>query len=538
MEEEKNKLKIISPEEALENFINWFDKNKKFAFILTLLAGIITHITIITGTIMSQDGLWNSIQYFKPGVWKTTLGRWGIALVERLNNFIAIPSISTVTSIFIMAITSVILVDLFEFKSKISIVFTSLILVVTPTLTVTLLYVYTSVAYCFNFLVSVLVIWFLYKFKYKKIGFVLSSICFMFSLSIYQSYIGISIGLCVMISILDLLRNCKTIKQVFYDILKTIGAVFCGGILYYILTMIILNVLNLQLAEYKANEVSILGIIIGLKNTILQAYKDFIIFFFGDSIVHNSNFRRELIYVLFFIMFTISIIIGIVSIKEENKKIKIGKAILILVFIVVLPICLNIIDIIIVQNNMYALTAVQMTLIIPFAFAIFELIKDVSIIKWIASISCIVIMGTYYLADNTSYAAVQLTYNQAYSTTMRIMDRIENTPGYKAEYPILFGGIIGDYNYPRSSSLYRYTVGSIVTNPVFHISYSGATGTWVNFIKIFYGLDIIPCDEHVYYRIVTSEEYKQMKKFPDESSVKIINGVVVVKLTESPELPF
>lgn len=215
MEEEKKKLKVITPEEALEKFMNWFDKRKQLAFILTLLAGIITHITIITGTIMSQDGLWNSMQYFKPGVWETTLGRWGIALVERLNNFIAIPSISTISSIIIMAITAVILVDLFDFKSKISVVFTSLILVVTPTLTVTLLYIYTSVAYCFNFLVSTLVIWFLYKFKYKKVGFILSSICFMFSLSIYQSYIGISIGLCAMMSILDLLRNSKTIKQVF-----------------------------------------------------------------------------------------------------------------------------------------------------------------------------------------------------------------------------------------------------------------------------------------------------------------------------------
>lgn len=538
MEEENKKIKIITPEEALEKFMNWFDKGKQLAFIITLLAGIITHITIISGTIMSQDGLWNSIQYFKPGVWETTLGRWGIAIVERLTNFIAIPSISTIASIFVMAITAVVLVDLFDLKSKISIIITSLILVVTPTLTVTLLYVYTSVAYCFNFLISALVIWFLYKFKYKKVGFVLSSLCFMFSLSIYQSYIGISIGLCAMMSILDLLRNSKTIKQIFLDILKTILAVLCGGILYYIATMVILNVFNLELANYRANQVSILGILMGMKDALVQVYIDFIVFFFGDSIVHNSNFRRELIYGLFFAMFAISTITSIISIQEENKKIKIAKCLLTVIFIMILPICLNVIDIIIVQNSMYALTAVQMILMIPFAFAVFEIVKKLSVVKWIAIISSVAIIGTYYLADNTSYAAIQLTYNQAYSTTMRIMDRIENTPGYREDYPILFGGIIGDYNYPRRSSLYRYTVGSVVTNPAFHGSYSGSIGTWINFIKIFYGLDVTPCNEHIYYRIVTGEEFKQMKRFPDESSIKIIDGVVVVKLTESPELPF
>lgn len=302
--------------------------------------------------------------------------------------------------------------------------------------------------------------------------------------------------------------------------------------------MVILNVFNLELAEYKANQVSILGIFIGLKDALIQVYVDFVVFFFGDSIVHNSNFRRELIYGLFFIMFAISTIINILSINEENKKLKIGKSILILTFIIVLPICLNVIDIIIVENSMYALTSVQMILMIPFAFAIFELLNKLSIIKWFAIISCVAIIGTYYLADNTSYAAIKLTYNQAYSTTMRIMDRIENTPGYREDYPILFGGIIGDYNYPRRSSLYRYTVGSVVTNPAFHGSYSGAIGTWLNFIKIFYGLDVTPCNEHVYYRIVKSEEYNHMKRFPDESSVKIIDGVVVVKLTENPEVPF
>ncbi len=537
--ETKMKIKIKTPEEALSEFSEWFDSKKKLAFLVALIAGLITHITMITETIMSQDGLWNSMDYFRPGDWEATLGRWGIALVERLNNFIAIPSISTVSCILLMAISAVILVDLFDLKTNISVIFTSLILVVTPTLTVTLLYIYTSVAYCANLLISILVVWFIYKFKHKKLGIILSTICFMLSLSIYQSYIGVSIGLCAMMTMLDLIRNEKKLKEIFFNILKTVVAVLIGGILYYILTMIILNVSNLQISSYKGAEtVSIISSILSLKTTCIQTYKDFFEFFLGDSIVYNTNFRREICNAVFLIIFGVFSIASALGIKEEDKKQKILKVALVIVITLLLPVCLNIIDILIVGNIMYELTTTQMILIVPLAFALLENIDKLVILKWIMIFSYAISIATYYLSDNTSYAALELTYNQAYSTTIRIMDRIETTNGYDKNYPILFGGIIGDYNYPRTSSLYRYIASPLLRNPAFHGSYAGSIGTWVKFIRVFCGIDVNACTSEAYYKIVNSEEYKQMKIFPDETSIKIIDGIIVVKLTEKPDLPF
>ena len=73
--EKKKMKKIYTPEEVLNNFLVWFDFKKKLAFIITFVIGFITHIPMITDYIMSQDGLWNSIQYFRPGDWEITLGR-------------------------------------------------------------------------------------------------------------------------------------------------------------------------------------------------------------------------------------------------------------------------------------------------------------------------------------------------------------------------------------------------------------------------------------------------------------------------------
>lgn len=538
-EKSGKKIKVISPEIALEKFLTWFDLNKRIALITAIVVGIITHITMMTETIMSQDGIWNSMQYSRAGDWVIALGRWGIELAGRLNNFVAIPSITTMLCLFLMAVSTVFIVDIFNFKSKYSALFTGMIMVVSPCLTATMLYVYTSVAYCVNMLLAILAIWFIYKFKYKKIGIVISALCFMFSLSIYQSYMGVTVGLCIMLSIIELLKDNSKIKDVFINIGKTVLAVLSGGILYYILTMLILNLTGIDMATYKgAESFGTKEIFASLGTNILNTYKNFVEFFFKDVIVYNTNYRRDIWYILFFMGFIVTFIVKLAKLKVESKKEKIFKIVLASLMVLLMPIGLNIINIIAVGTEIYALTATQMILVIPFVLAIVESLEILNSIKWIILISCMCICGTYYLSDSASYSALKLTYNQAYSSTMRVFDRIETTPGYEKDMPLLLAGIIGNNNYPRTMNLYGYTIGELANNTVFHGTYGGQIGTWINYMRVFFGLDIQMCDPDTYYRIVTGEDYKDMEMFPAEDSIRIIDGVVVVKLSEEPPLPY
>ena len=538
-EKSGKKIKVISPEIALEKFLTWFDLNKRIAFITAIVVGIITHITMMTETIMSQDGIWNSMQYSRAGDWVIALGRWGIELAGRLNNFVAIPSITTMLCLFLMAVSTVFIVDIFNFKSKYSALFTGMIMVVSPCLTATMLYVYTSVAYCVNMLLAILAIWFIYKFKYKKIGIVISALCFMFSLSIYQSYMGVTVGLCIMLSIIELLKDNSKIKDVFINIGKTVLAVLSGGILYYILTMLILNLTGIDMATYKgAESFGTKEIFASLGTNILNTYKNFVEFFFKDVIVYNTNYRRDIWYILFFMGFIVTFIVKLAKLKVESKKEKIFKIVLASLMVLLMPIGLNIINIIAVGTEIYALTATQMILVIPFVLALVESLEILNSIKWIILISCMCICGTYYLSDSASYSALKLTYNQAYSSTMRVFDRIETTPGYEKDMPLLLAGIIGNNNYPRTMNLYGYTIGELANNTVFHGTYGGQIGTWINYMRVFFGLDIQMCDPDTYYRIVTGEDYKDMEMFPAEDSIRIIDGVVVVKLSEEPPLPY
>ncbi len=538
MEKEKKK-EILSPDESFEKILKWFDSKKRLAFFTVIILGLITHLTMITETIMSQDGLWNSMKYSRAGDWELTLGRWGIVFVEILNNFIKLPTIATISCILTMAVTAIFLVEVFDLKSKMSIIITSSILVLTPTFTATVLYIYTSFAYCSNLLLAILAIWFLYKYKNQKLGFIFSSLCIMFSFSIYQSYIGVTIGLCLMLGIINLVKNSSNIKKVLLDTLKTAGAVITGGILYYIVTMILLKFSGFEFATYKnANSVGILDIFWNLKNSIVQAYKDFGIFFMGDSVIYNRNYKRDILYLIFFLLFAIMLFIKVLNLQEE-KKTKIYKIMLIGFAMAMLPLALNIVDVLAPKTKIYILTASQMILMIPFALAIMESIEKKYILKYSVLLCTVIIMGTYYLATHTSYAALKITYNQAYATTVRIIDRIENTPGYNKDMKILFGGIVGNNNFPRTSNLYGFTIGEIANNVVFHGTYGGQLGTWENYLKVFLGLDVTFCEDNVYRDIVTSSIYREeMDVFPAPNSIRIMNGIVIVKLSEEPPLPF
>lgn len=522
--------------EEFENFKKWFTLNKIIAFLTAFIIGIIVHIKFIVGMYATQDGLSNGMAYIKPSTWELALGRWGITIIERLNNFIMIPSVATVTCIAILSIASIFLVDLFDFKSKVSVVLTSILLVISPSITITFLYVHTSVAYCMNFLFGILVIWFLYKFKYRKFGIAISTILFAFVLSIYQSYIGVVIGLCLMYNLLLLLKNELSFKQLFVNAIKMIFTVFIGAFIYYFLTMIILKINSTVMSTYNgADSVSIINILSNLKTSILATYVDFYKYFMSDEILYNTNYRRDLVFTVLFIFTFIGVIIRCIKINKENKIMKILTAIIIFL---VLPVGLNIIDIVMGSSYIYALTSVQLFLIFPFVFAVLEKIFDINILYIVFNIVLVYYMITYYIAINVSYTTIELTYNQSYAVASNIIRDIQDLDEYDKDSLVMFAGIVDLENFSRVSNLYNFSLGFGANNTVFHGDYIGQIQTWNKFLDLYFGINFQRPDEQTYYDIINSEGFKEMEIYPNKSYIKIINGVIVVKLKENPAMPY
>ena len=232
---------FVHPEEIEKGFLEWFDSVKRFAFLATLIIGIITHITFLTEMIMSQDGLWNSIGYEEPTAWELSLGRWGIFIADKIVNNLAIPNVTGIVGIVLIAMSTVLIVDLLKLKNKFTIFIVSAAMAVSPSLTGTFLYIYTSVAYCLSMLLSVITVSLIFKKKNKILNTILGVAVFTLSLGIYQSYIGVTVGLTAIRLIRDLFDKETHIKCFFINGIIMVFIVIAGGLLYSHITEMILD---------------------------------------------------------------------------------------------------------------------------------------------------------------------------------------------------------------------------------------------------------------------------------------------------------
>ena len=158
----------------------------------------------------------------------------------------------------------------------------------------------------------------------------------------------------------------------------------------------------------------------------------------------------------------------------------------------------------------------------------FESVKDkLNIAK---TVSVVLIAGLCYnflLMDNIAYFNLQQQYEKTYAYCVRLLDRIETTDGYFQGIPVCLVGVISKESYPTTELTSDVTEKIRGTDGDF-LLYRGEQ--YEEFMKNYLGatLNILEGKyvEDMYY----SEEYSTMTSFPDKGSIKIVNGIMFVKL--------
>lgn len=539
----QNKTKLKTPEEILEIIKHYFNQQRRFIFFITLILGTITHFLLISNLIVSQDGLLNGVHYTAGG-YETSLGRWGIDFFDSLRNNIALPFITTLVSIVIMGFINLLLIDLLEIKSRIFQIFTILSVVVSPSLCMTLLYSYTADAYLFAMFFSIFTVYSFYKIPNKKIGTILGILSFILMLATYQSYMGMTIGLIVMLSIKRLCSKENSTFEVIKDIFTKAIWIILAAFLYFAITKILLYINGLTMSTYKGtNQISFATVFGSFLPSIQNAYLAFFKYFFADGIILNRAWRREQLFLVVFILGVViylALFVKALKTKNNSKEVwsRFGVA---TILILVLPLALNIVILFAPGNEIYYLIATQMILIIPFILTLFEMLTEKTLleilINWGIVFVISVIMITYFLSIVVTYQTIDMMYYQAKTVANRMIERMEQYPGYRSGMNKLFAGVIDDVNFPKTLDIYNLAVTNGMRSSLFHATYWGQEKTWKNFMNVFCGIPIEFCKDYEYYTIITSDEFKQMDIFPGENSVKIIDDVMVIKFTENPALP-
>ena len=522
-----------TPTEVVQNLNKYIKKEWKLAFLAAFVCGLLVHMPMLLSDIPNHDGL--DSMYFDQNM--ITSGRWFLMVACGLTSYYTLPWLIGVLGMFWLAVTAVLLVEFLEVKDKCCIVLISGLLVSFPALSSTFAYVFTMDGYLLGLMLAVAAVLCVKKLRY---GFLPGAVCLAFSLGTYQAYLPFAVILSIygiLVFMMEragerahggvLWENCKYALRYLY-----MGVL--GLLLYYGILQLLLKIQGKELDTYQGinslENSPLAGGLTSLLQMVVSMCRDFFAFSLKGNVVINNGLSLVAVWIL--LAATIWMVVRL-AIREGWWK-RIWFYVLMILLAVGLPIATNLILVISPGVTYHLLMRYQwvLYLILPIAFVsrchMVQKQADVGSAwaLWSVVAAAVLLIGNYAVTDNIAYSNLHKRYEKTYAYCLRLLDRIEQTPGYYQGIPIAMIGVVGNESYP-TTDITQDVTGNMIGMNGDVLLYTG--DNYEIFIRNYLGatLNILPTEvmEEIYY----SESYREMDSFPGANSVKLVDGVIYVK---------
>ncbi|MBR4580397.1 MAG: glucosyltransferase domain-containing protein [Lachnospiraceae bacterium] len=505
--------------------------NIMIPFLTTIVVGLLVHFPVMAGNLPNADAMSNF--YFDQNM--VTSGRWFLTIACGFSSYYDLKWLIGLLSIFFLAVSAVLLTELFETEDKVAMGLTGALLVSFPAVSATFAYMYTADGYFMAFALSVLAV--LLSKRYKKVGWLFGAVALAFSMGTYQAYLAATILLCLFDLILMCMENRKP-KDTLLQCVRYLGMGVLGGILYYVILKICLFAQGKELDTYQGinnmGKVSLSS----LPGMILGAYRDFAGFLRSGKIFLLNGFS----YAALILLFGTALISAVILMTRTKAIRKWYQLLIIVICVIMIPVGCNIILLISAEAFYHLLMRMQWGLFPIMAVIITErmlrtgepdLRKPMkNVIGVAATAGALLLCWQFFLSDQIAYFNMNERYEKTYAYCVRLADRIEQTPGYYTGMPVMMIGVLDEEKFPVTD----------ITGDVTERIY-GSTGDMLiykgeqyqAFMQHYLNVSInVLTDEKKIVEIYNSDAYREMESFPAADSVKIVDGILYVK-TEPPE---
>ncbi|MCQ2241398.1 glucosyltransferase domain-containing protein [Treponema sp.] len=490
----------------------------RFIAIISLIFFVIAHGYLFFNSLYSHDSL---LIYQDDFAWQISLGRFFQPLYLKFRGGITSPVLIGVLSYFFTLGFIVLTCNIFSFQDRLSCFFYSGVIVLsTSFILANATYIPWSDIYMLSLLLAGFGAYLLIR-KENVLSYILAIISFIISLGLYQAYIQVAVLILFIEVFSFLLDDSISSKKLYRKILKFLSSLLISFILYLILFRCVLRFTNIT-AHNGYNGPAGLGNFGSIHN--------FLIYFAGiykyvfKYLLNPIGTHIRLTSVLYFLLLIASGVTLVLRIKGKSySKVHIF---LLIISLLIFPLSFNFI---------YLMTKGMIHELMTYSFTIVQCIPlvlligcDCTKIKKICLYCIFCIYGMLIfdklIFSNQCYLKKDLEQKSTLSIVTRIIDRIEQTDGYKQfETPVVF-------------------IGSIEKNPTLIKKRSGfnyrggGNNGWSTVTYSLYAY----LDRYLSYPIVRvfSEVpdfiYSELTVFPDRSCSKVIDGVLYIKLSEYP----
>lgn len=516
--EQKQQLLL---EQGAGRFWNWL-RPYRWAFFGSLICGLLAHMFAFTNKLVNHD----EVQcLFSKGA-TVDSGRWGLGALDSILPNFSMPWIYGIMTIVLIALAVCLMADIFSIRSKLLQVLLGGCVLSFPSLTGTFGYMFTSSAYGIAFLLAVLAVWLLCRKNW--LGTVLGLGAMVLSLSIYQAYIAVAASLLVLVLIQRLLEEDKT-ALVFRQGVWFVGFLVVSLGVYYVGTQLVLKITGTSFNSYAGENVAFH--LADLPGKILLAYKTFAgMFLWGAFGVMPTGFLK----LMYLALGLAAVAMGLLWMFRKKREPM--ALVLLVVLCALLPLAINCMFLFTTEEAIHTLVVYSVIgvylLTLVLVQALLPETAPQKAAEWLRRSSMNVatlalagiLAGNVYLA-NIAYLNMHLRYENAYSFYTTVLTAAQQVPGYEKETPL---AVIGNWQRPQ---FYEEKFEVLV-------NLGGVTGflpdeySAPSFVQYYLGASIPFATAQEKAQLQSTPSFQQMPVYPANGSIAMIDGCLVVKLSE------
>lgn len=502
-------------------------KSWKIAFLSVMILGLLTHLYKFTNYLPDRDSLLNI--YHDQNI--VASGRWLLSLSCGISSYFDLPMVIGVLSLIYIALTMVVITELFHMENPVLIVLSGAVLVTFPGVTETFLYEYTADGYLLAMLLSSVAVYATrMRDQISWKAYLIGGACLCMCCGIYQAYVSFALLLILCHYMYELLEARHDWKTYFLWAVKQVIMTAAAMAAYYLIWKISMRMQHVQANDYQG--ISEIGT--NVLTTFLKGFtstiKTFLTFFVQWNVLKFGFTAYSALNILFLVFFGVIAVAAPIHAGLLKKKALL--ALYCLSLILVIP-C-SCIWFFISQGVLYRpMMLMCMAVLYIFALLLFE--------KWaahrwanLAALLMAVIVFNFSLMANISYHYLNKCYEQTYAVGIRMMADIEEL---KEESPFSRIAVVGDswlentlvtYDKENQRQLPASGIG-IISRYMYHdLMYEHLRIT--NFLTEFIGSDLeaLPLSEVI--ALEQDPVVQEMPVWPQEGSMVIRDDLLILRI--------
>ncbi len=509
---------------------SFMERRYLWTFTSVMFLGVIANIGMFTNKFSFHDDMNNLVH-----VGATVIsGRWLLELLgqwsEDIWGVFSLPMCNGFLSLFLLATSSVIIVDILEIYSLGNCVLLGGLLVTFPAAFSVFAYMFTAPYYFLAFFMTVMGAYLIVHFRW--FGYIMGIILVGSAMGIYQGYLPVAVMILLCASIIKTLSEENNPAMEFRRGVRYIMALLFSVILYLVVTRIVCAYMGIQLTGYQGISFLYMLDIYSIAKRIGEAYLAWVRLLTDLSGLSCSPFA-----IILYRVFTVALfVVGICSgwiVWKRNKY----SGLLTWFMFVMIPLAANSIYLmgaLSVEPRMQYCTAIALLLMLSIGekqLCYIVSSRKVSILyrffcRYGIAAVMVGFISVYLYCSNFEYFRCEFLQIQTKSYFTALETRISSLEGYREDMPVVFigaKGISGQFM-DNSFNNKNYRVTPYLRN----LTSMTNNYAWKTYMNAYCGYAPHTRDSEAYE---TLPEIQDMPAYPANGSIRIVDQVVIVKLS-------